>query len=509
MVRGKRNLLLVLILLIALLLVACIKGEELKEPIIEEIVDDASEVNILDESSLDRLNEYIIDVELNPTDMTYKGKQRIVYINKTGASLEEIYFHLYPNAFSSLEDAPILFNIGERMDKKTYTPGHISIEKVKLGGKDLEWSIEGTKDTILHVKLDEALEENEETEIYLEYTVKLPSTKDRFGFHDKGINLGNWYPIVAVYDDEGWNLDPYYKIGDPFYSELSNYKVSITVPKEYIVAASGKAISATEKDGKKNYYFEGELIRDFAWVASKDFLVKDSEIDGIKIKLYSVNKNENLVDEALKFAENSLRVFNRIFGQYPYEEYSVVITEFPSGMEYPTIVFISNDYFYKPMLSTLEKVIVHETAHQWWYGLVGNDQVDEAWLDESLASYSEVIYISEIYGKDKGEAYFNENIKLGYEYMLEYLEGDSRVNKSLSEFNGWDDYSLLVYVKGAVFLDEIKQEFGEDSLYKILNSYYERYKYQIASTEDFIRVCEDVTKTSFEPLANEYLYGNK
>ena len=256
---------------------------------------------------------------------------------------------------------------------------------------------------------------------------------------------------MAVYDEEGWNLDPYYKIGDPFYSEVANYKVSITTPKEYIVAASGKILSETEKDGKTTYYIEGNLIRDFAWAASKDFSVKERDVDGIKIKLYSIDGNDSLIDEALTIGENSIKVFSRIFGNYPYEEYSIVITEFPSGMEYPTIVFISKDYFYKPLLNILEKVIVHETAHQWWYGLVGNDQIDEAWLDESLATYSEVIYTNEIHGSKAGEDYFNENIKLGYEYMVEYLGGEEIVNKPLPEFNGWDDYSLLVYIRGPCF----------------------------------------------------------
>ena len=118
---------------------------------------------------------------------------------------------------------------------------------------------------------------------------------------------------------------------------------------------------------------------------------------------------------------------------------------------------------------------------------MGNDQIDEAWLDESLATYSEVIYTSEIYGKDAGEDYLNENIKLGYEYMVEYLGGDEVVNKPLSEFNGWDDYSLLVYIRGAMFIDKIKEDYGEETLYEILRTYYNKYKYQIASTKDFIK----------------------
>ena len=190
---------------------------------------------------------------------------------------------------------------------------------------------------------------------------------------------------MCIRDRNGWNLDPYYKVGDPFYSEVANYKVSITTPKEIIVAASGKIISEREDGDKKTYKIEGQLIRDFAWAASKDFVVKEKKVEDTIIKVYSINNDSKLINESLKIGENSIKIFNKIFGKYPYGWYSIVNTEFPSGMEYPGIVFISNDYFHKYLIDILEKVIVHETAHQWWYGIVGNNQVDEAWLDEGLA----------------------------------------------------------------------------------------------------------------------------
>ena len=455
------------------------------------------------------INKYKIDVDLDTESMTYKGKQTLMYTNNTDVDLEEVYFHLYPNAFKTLENAPILFNLGQNTNSLDYREGFIDIKKVSSGNKDLEWNIHSI-DTILHVKLNETLKKGELTEIYLEYNVKLPTTKDRFGYHDKGINLGNWYPIVCVYDENGWNLDLYYKVGDPFYSEVSDYDVTITVPKEVVVASSGKILSEKVNKNKKTYKIEGKLIRDFAWAASKDFVVKEKKVEGTIVKVYSINNNSHMIDKTLEIGEQSLLTFNRIFGEYPYGVYSIVNTEFPSGMEYPGIVFISNDYFYKHLTNILEKVIVHETAHQWWYGLVGNNQVKEAWLDESLATYSELIYVNETRGEEEARNYYNENIRLGYEYGAQYRNiGNEVVNKPLDKFSGWDDYSILVYLRGAMFIDRIKNDFGEEALYGILNKYYERHKFHIATTEDFIKVCEEVTKTSFEPLAKEYLNGNK
>ncbi|WP_353094812.1 M1 family metallopeptidase [Tissierella praeacuta] len=491
----------VLLLTIILTLAGCKQGTPINA---DSII--IKNLNGINES---KISEYRIDVDLDTENMTYKGKQTVSYVNNTDIDLDSIYFHLYPNAFKSLETAPILFDISNGMEASSYEPGYIEIEKVSNEGNNLKWNIDEEKDTILNVKLDKPLEKGKNIQLYLEYTVKLPTTEDRFGYHDKGINCGNWYPIVCVYDKKGWNLDPYYKVGDPFYSDVSDYKVSITTPKEIIVATSGRIISETEKGNKKTYKIEGQLIRDFAWAASKDFVVKEKKVEDTIIKVYSIKDDSKLIDETLKAGENSIKTFNKIFGKYPYGWYSIVNTEFPSGMEYPGMVLISNDYFHKHLIDILEKVIVHETAHQWWYGLVGNNQVDEAWLDEGLATYSEVIYMNEVHGKDEGDKYYNENIRLGYEYSVQYLSDNEVVNKPLSEFAGWIDYGPLVYSRAAMFIDRIKEDFGEEVLYKILSSYYDKYKFHIATTEDFIKVCEEVTNTSFSQLANEYLNGNK
>lgn len=497
----KVRLVLIISLIIILSLTGCSKGASINADSL--IVKD---LNGVDES---KINDYRIDVDLDTESMSYTGKQTVSYVNNTDINLEEVYFHLYPNAFKDLKGAPILFNTDQDMDSSTYVGGHIEVNKVSIKNKNLGWNVEGDRDTILHIKLQEPLKRGKSTEIYLEYKVKLPTTEDRFGYHDKGINLGDWYPIACVYDSKGWNLDPYYKLGDPFYSETSNYNVSITTPKEIIVAASGNIVSEEVKGDKKIYNIEARLIRDFAWVASSDFIIKEKIVDDTVIKVYSVKDNKRLIDESLDIGEKSISTFNKIFGKYPYGQYSIVITRFPSGMEYPGIVFISDEYFGKSTLDTLTRVIVHETGHQWWYGLVGNNQIDEAWLDESLATYSEVIYIKEVHGEVAAEDYYDQGIKLGYEYASKYLGEDKVVNKTLSEFEGWNDYGPLVYSRGAMFINSIKEEFGEKVLYEILNKYFHKYKFHIATTDDFINICEEVTKTSFNSQVKLYLNGDK
>ena len=466
----------------------------------ETLIDD--DFNKLD---LEKLNHYYIEAELNYENKTYKAKQNIVYVNNTDKILGELYFHIYPNAFKTLETAPILFS-GASETSISYKGGYMDIKGIFTDNRQLKYKIKGEENTILHIKLDKPLMKGEKVDIYMEYEVVLPTTKDRFGYGDRVINCGNWYPIACVYDENGWNLDSYYKLGDPFYSDVANYNVKINTDKDVIIGSSGNILSETIEGNGRTYEIEGKLIRDFAWVASKDFKIAENYVDRTRIKLYYLDKKDSMIKHSLQIGGDSLKTFNKLFGKYPYGTYSIVMTEFPSGMEYPGIVFVGEEYFRNSLIDALEQIIVHETAHQWWYGLIGNDQIDEAWLDEALATYSEVIYYKEKYGVEKGKEYFIQNIKIGYEFGKDYLIGDNIVNKPLKEFTGWDDYGILVYTKGAMFINEIQEIYGEDVLYEILKTYFKRYKFYNATTEDFIRVCEDITKSDFTDLVNKWLY---
>lgn len=492
----KKNKFLLILILLAIFLIGCEVGEALGA---KTLID--KDINTI---NLDTINEYKIDVELNEVDKTYIGKQYTTYVNDTGVTLEELYFHIYPNAFKTLESAPIIFNqVFE--DPLSYKNGYMDILRVKDKNIDLEYSLLSNDSTILNVKLKKPLKTGESMTISMDYKGWFPNSKDRFGYGDKTINAGNWYPILCKYDKNEWNLEPYYKLGDPFYSDIANYKVNITTSKDIVIASSGSILSEKIKEDKKIYNIEGKLIRDFAWVASADFKLKELIVDSTNVKLYYLDDNVDMADYALKVGLDSIGIFNRIFGKYPYSQYSIVMTEFSSGMEYPGIVFIGNDYFLYSRRKILEQIIVHETAHQWWYGLVGSNQVKEAWLDEGLTTYSETIYIKEKYGKKVAEDYFFDNVVAGYEYGKTYLGMDQSFNKHLEEFSGWDDYGILVYTKAAMFIEDIKVNYGEKVLYNILSDYFERFKYHNATSEDFIKVCQDITKTDMKEMVEKWM----
>lgn len=456
---------------------------------------------------LNMIHKYEIEVDFNPINKTYTGYQRLTYVNNTKATLEEVYFHLYPNAYKRLETAPILFN--EDTLSKGYVPGYIEIKEAKVEGEEADYFVEGQGDTILKVDLSAPLKDREKIEIELRYEGKLPLNIDRFGYGENVFNFGNWYPIACVYDDSGWNLDPYYSLGDPFYSDVANYDVKIKVPKDMVVASSGTIVREKRHRDRTIYHIEGRLIRDFAWVASEDFLVMESYAGDTLVKLYALEEDEAAAKIAMEAGIKSLELFSTLFGKYPYGVYSIVMTGFPTGMEYPGIAFINKEYYSESYKDYLEQVIVHETAHQWWYGVVGNDQIDEPWLDEALATYSEVIYMHNIYGEGAGKDYYRYYFQLPYEYMVDNIETDGRILKSLDDFKSWDEYGLLVYTKGAMFINSIREDFGMDTLYDILKEYYGRYRFTFAKTEDFIHICEEVTGRSFQDRFNNWFLRNK
>lgn len=442
--------------------------------------------------------DYIIKGEFDPVEKVVIVKENIHYTNNTKTTLDKIYLHLYPNAFKKEKTAPF-----EKADMVLAYPngfesGYLRINNVKIRKNNLKYNIMGIGESILKVNLNNELRPGERTQIEIEYMLKIPPSCGRFGYGTDTINLGNWYPILAVYDEKGWNLDPYYAIGDPFYSDIANYRIEILVPTEYNLAHSGKLIKKEEINGKSRWTLEGRNIRDFALILSNKFKFREAEVDGINVKSYSVE--ENYINMALETAEDSIKIFNDLFGKYPYGQISVAASDFfIGGMEYPNLVFIDKSLYNEDYKQTLEYVIAHEIAHQWWYGLVGNNEVKEAWLDEALTEYSTLMYYEKKYGTKARDAVYNDMIVRYYNAYKDTENGNNeKVYKSVEEFNNSIEYQALVYYKGAMFIQNLRNELGDDVFFKIMRVYFDKYKYKNAKTDDFLNVCEQISNKNLE-----------
>ena len=431
-------------------------------------------------------NEYTIDVIYDDETNRILCNETLVYINNKKTTLDKIYLHIYPNAFCDENLVPFE---EEEMDKaypNGFNEGYIDIKNVLDNSNKSNYKIIGEKNDILEIKLDKLLKEGQSVKIDVKYNVKLPNCLGRFGYGDNTINVTNWFPIACVYDDKGWNLKSYEAIGDPFYSDTSNFKLATT----------GNIKDKKTDNEKVLYTIEGKMVRDFAFILSDKFTVNKTKYKDISINTY--NLNEDMSKEAVDVSQSSIEIFSKLFGDYPYDTYSVVASDFfIGGMEYPMLVMIDESLYNNENKFLLEYVIAHETAHQWWYSVVGNDEISEPWLDEALTEYSTILYFEEKYGKETGD----KLMKTMEVQTKNYNTND--IFKATTDYKDSSEYSLSVYTKGAVIFDKIRKEVGDEVFFNTLREYYNTYKFKNVNGPQFVELWKS-KGVDIEKIINNY-----
>jgi hypothetical protein len=427
------------------------------------------------------INRYTMDVIFDDESKRLMCNQNIEYVNNTKTDLDKIYLHIYPNAFSKKEFAPFEKEEMKQAYPNGFNEGYIDLKNILNNDKKLEYKIKGDKNDLLEIKLGKQLNPGDKISIDMKYNVKMPNSEGRFGYGKNTINITNWFPIACVNDDRGWNLKGYEAVGDPFYSETSDFYVKILIPKKYKMGCTGNVVNEKSDDEKILYEIEAKKVRDFAFILSTKFGINKDTYKGISINTY--NLNEKLSSDATKMAKDSVRIFSKLFGQYPYNTYSVVASDFYiGGMEYPTLVMIDQSLYTEKNKFLLEYVIAHETAHQWWYSVIGNDEISEPWLDEALTEYSTVLYFEEKYGKKVGD-------KLIKTMEIQTKNHSSEnIFKPTTKYRNSTDYSLNVYTKGAVAFNEVRKEVGDEVFFNTLKEYYSTYMYENVNGAKFVEL---------------------
>lgn len=457
------------------------------------------------------LTKYEIDVVFSPQERKLECKQRIKYINAEDMVFGELYFHLYPNAFEYKDKSVFPMGEMERAYPNGFSAGSIKLHNIKMDGKIVEFSIDGYSGDILMISPPNPIKPGKKVNIDMEYSIQLPNSPGRFGYGENSFNIANWYPILCVYDEKGWNVDPYYPLGDPFYSDVSNYQVTITAPQEYVVAFTGDLLETVEEGGRKTWKIQAVGVRDFAWIASDKFKVSHNRVGDTDV--YSYHYTVMGGRESLDYASNALEIFNGLFGIYPYNQLSVVQTDFfIGGMEYPNLIMVDGDLYKKGAENWLEIVTVHEVAHQWWYGMVGNNQIYEAWLDEALTEYSTILYFGQLYGTDEEEAKYQEIVNRGKYQLFRIYNAeknvDETIHRPLYEFDDWIQYDCLVYGKGAIMIYELRNHVGDEAFFRILKEYFAANCFKNATGSDFIAACRKITGKDWEPFFVQWLYDD-
>jgi aminopeptidase N len=240
-------------------------------------------------------------------------------------------------------------------------------------------------------------------------------------------------------------------------------------------------------------------MRDFALALSPNYRLASARVGEVTVNSYYLAGDEGSGRAALDAATQAVQVYGELFGPYPYTEMNVAETSFvvegmPGGMEFPGIVFISSE-LYRPGLfaDELDTVVVHEVAHQWWYGVVGDDEVADPWLDEAFATYSSILFFEKTQGKEKAQEEMSAQGQLPW-LMTVMTSGDRPVGTSLLEFDDLISYSGIVYGKGAVFLARLRETLGDEAFFAMLRRYYAGHKYGVVQPQDFLQAIRETPK---------------
>ena len=485
---------------------------------------------------------YKIEVKLHDKEHTLHAAESIEYINHSTDTLTFIYFHLWPNAYqknSALDEQLIREGSFKLHYAKEKDKGYIDSLSFSSDGKKLEWSFDEKHHDICKVILASPLAPGMKVNIATPFHVKLPNAKiSRLGHLDQFYAITQWYPKPAVYDNEGWHAMPYLNQGE-FYSEFGSYDVSITLPENYVVGATGDLQTESEivflntksndtasasKDLKKVNAFPAssekyktirytqQRVHDFGWFADKRYIVRKSEVvlphtkQVVNTYALFTPQNKKAWKHATQYINDAVYYYSLWNGDYPYKNCTAVDGTISAGggMEYPNVTIIGNtsDTF------LLDVVITHEVGHNWFYGILGSNEREHAWMDEGINSYNELRYIKTKYPKAKAvNAISSSKITQGiiglkklphhfyytYSYLIAALyNSDQALEQSSENFTG-ANYGLMVYDKSAAAFNMLHQYLGTAVFDSCMHTYYENWKFKHPAPNDIRKVFEDIT----------------
>ena len=442
--------------------------------------------------------EYQININFDYENHQFLGDQNLIYYNNSEDTITKVFFHLYFNAFQpgsmmdvrsrSLPDPDR--RVMDRISKLNEDEiGFHEIKKIQQNGKDLKYHEQGT---ILEVELIDPLLPDESTEFYMEYFSQVPVQIRRSGRNNKeGIDysMAQWFPKIAEFDRKGWHAHPY--IAREFYAPWGDFDVSISIDKNYIVAATGILESKVKEKNNYIWNFKAKNVHDFVWAADPDYVHDILKVDSENLELhfYYLETNDDMVKNWKRLQQDASKAFkfmNKIFGKYPYTKYSI-IQGGDGGMEYPMATLITGERSYPSLLS----VTIHEALHSWYQMLLGTNESYLAWMDEGFTSFAQnitqIYLFNDIYKLDlvnplrrSYERYYNF-IKTGLEEPLSTHSDHFSTNQA---------YGVGSYTKGAMFLMQLGYIIGEDILFKALKRYYNEWKFKHPDEYDFIRIME-------------------
>lgn len=428
---------------------------------------------------------YEIEGTLDTKEHILNFTETITYRNNEEVTLSELYLHIYGNAYQIYDG----------------TKG-IQVLSVNSLSKDALTFEVLDKNQLLKIIPEKPLEPGETIQFKVGCKFLIPDLMDRYGYYQTQYCFSFFNPQMAVYDENGWDIAPMSLVGDGRYHDMSDFIVKITVPKEYVVACGGTERDKVVKGETITYTFENNNARDVSMAISDQYEIVEDEIDGIKVYAYFEKDlvSQERKDNTMQQIKDSLDCFITVFGEYPYETFRMATVTQKSNigvaMEYSGLIYMPREAFLDNAGIGYEETLTHEIAHQWFYGIIGNNETTEAWLDEGITTFAVGVYIENVKGKDQAEDYLirGKSLKLD----------STPINKEITEYQN-NAYYLVCYYKAQYFLYELRERMGEEAFYRAMREYYDTYAFQQATTEGFIKIMINNTTVNIDDLVNAYV----
>jgi len=514
---------------------------------------------------------YVISADLDAAQKSLRGREEITWRNDTRDEVPDMWLHLYWNAFKNersamLEESRDEGALGRKAEEGGW--GYIDVTRLALAdGTDLLPTLEfmipdlpphPDDQTVARFRFPQAVRPGEEVRLLVEFTSKIPRAVARSGYYRDSYFVAQWFPKPGVYEEgKGWNCHQYH-MNTEFFADFADFTVEISVPSGFVVGASGKQLRAvSSSDGRTvTYTFEQKRIHDFAWTAAPDFIkverdflatrevseeeyaetsaklglpAEELRLPDVRMILLIKPEHKAQTERHFMALRAALKYYGLWFGPYPYETITMVDPPFRTGsggMEYPTLFTAGTGILRDKKVLSPEGVIIHEFGHGYWYGLVANNEFEEAWLDEGINTYSTGRVQDTVYGQGMFSASLFGwpltwfiNLPRYYDYELGRIAAivTAEVDPVTTPawlFSSRMSYAMNVYMRAATCLNTLERYLGEATMLRVMRTYQTRFRFGHPRTEDFIDVVNEVSGQSmtwfFEQLffaAHNFDYG--
>jgi hypothetical protein len=421
---------------------------------------------------------YNLRMWLDPADNTLDGVARIVMPNTTREPLQDVVLRLYPNLFTTL--------FGEENMMQ------IAVQEASVDGQPAAFRY-AAQNTALRIPFAQPLEPDATTTLVLTYTATVESWED-----------GTWlfpeyYPMLSVYEGGEWRQDVG-RFSEDIYTETAFYQAEVNVPAHLDIISSGTIETTVNHSNEtKTYKIVTGPVRDFAFVAGnfEERVMTAGQDDDITLRVSRSNEVDFDIAQVLRVAAAAVTEYEQQFGAYPYPTLEIVLlpARYHAGWSHTGFILLGTT---GKIDLELQHITAHEVAHQWWFSLVGSDIYRGAWLDESLAQYSAIIYADNVEGEAIAQTNWQQQVVQLHEQAIE--AGDLPIGLPVDAYPDFTVYYQTVYGKGAVFIQTLRDVVGDKAFFAALQVYYQRYRYDIASPLDLQQVFEEVSGSDLDEL---------